>query len=148
VRLPWRHRTKRQRNEAFVVVKINFVKIIDNLVDCHVIYWTLIDRAHQELSNGGAVEIQVIFDRDDPFLAMQKVNFSSHLVDCHVSVTIPLFEAPRGDFNGGAVEIQVIFDRDDPFLAMQKVNFSSLHEEGRPDDALHQSHSIELVNAL
>jgi hypothetical protein len=50
--------------------------------------------------------------------------------------------------NGGAVEIQVIFDRDDPFLAMQKVNFSSLHEEGRPDDALHQSHSIELVNAL
>ena len=28
------------------------------------------------------------------------------------------------------------------------VNFSSLHDEGRLDDALHQFHSIELVNAL
>jgi hypothetical protein len=28
------------------------------------------------------------------------------------------------------------------------VNFSSLHDEGRPADALHHFHSIELVNAL
>ena len=28
------------------------------------------------------------------------------------------------------------------------VNFSSLHDEGRPVNALHQFHLIELVNAL
>jgi hypothetical protein len=38
--------------------------------------------------------------------------------------------------------------KNDHFLALQMVNFSSLHDEGRPDDALHQFHSIELVIAL
>jgi hypothetical protein len=38
--------------------------------------------------------------------------------------------------------------RDGPFFALQMVYFSSLHDEGRLDDALHQFHSIELVNAL
>ena len=38
--------------------------------------------------------------------------------------------------------------RHDAFLALQMVNFSSLHDEGRPVNALHQFHLIELVNAL
>ena len=40
------------------------------------------------------------------------------------------------------------FRRDDPFFTLQMVNFSFQHDEGRLNDALHQFHSIELVNAL
>jgi hypothetical protein len=57
--------------------------------------------------------------------------------------------APRGGgFNRGIIRNSGRFHRDDPFFALQMVNFSSLHDKGRPDDALHQLHSIELVSAL
>jgi hypothetical protein len=66
------------------------------------------------------------------------------IVDCHVM--IPLIDrASRRDFNGGVVENLVIFRHDGPFLALQ---LFSLHVEGRPNEAMHQLHSIELVIAL
>jgi hypothetical protein len=45
-------------------------------------------------------------------------------------------------------KIGSVFDRDGQFLARQMVKLSSLHDEGEPDDALHQLHSIELVIAV
>jgi hypothetical protein len=76
------------------------------------------------------------------------------IVDCHVVLDTTtthhyvIDRSCRRDFIGGVVENRVISDRDDPFFTVKTVNVSSLHDEGRLDDALHQFHSIELVNAL
>ena len=74
-----------------------------------------------------------------------------NLVDCHVKIlqcharSIGLIEAVP---TVASSKNRSFFRRDDPFFALQMVNFSFQHDKGRLNDALHQFHSIELVNAL
>jgi hypothetical protein len=56
---------------------------------------------------------------------------------------IPLINrAPRGGFNGGVVE------KSRHFLTTLANSFSSLHDDERPDEVLHQFHSIDLIIPL